>query len=59
MNFVEEKRRTEIYAHPTSDCSSMCQERGNEKGGHCFCLVVCFNFTAVVKFENQMSHISS
>ena len=29
MNFVESKRRTENYAHPVTDCSQMCKERGN------------------------------
>lgn len=29
MNFVENKRRTENYAHSVTDCSQMCKERGN------------------------------
>ena len=29
MKFIESRRRTENYAHPVTDCSQMCKERGN------------------------------
>lgn len=28
MNFVEKKRRIELYDHPAANCSTMCKERG-------------------------------
>ena len=28
MNFVEKKRRIELYNHPATNCSTMCKERG-------------------------------
>ena len=29
MTYIESQRRLENYAHPATNCSQMCKERGN------------------------------